>query len=124
ATALSQAQFSAHLGQYRDETGMLCDWHVPQTHFLETWSDARAFDGTITITQPLLLPFYGGKSEHELLAALLGTPDTAGYDIVRSYWQERVSGSFEDFWRETVYRGVVANSASATTPVTLAAFAV
>jgi len=124
ATALVQASFSAHLGLYRDETGVLCDWHVPQTHFLETWSDARAFDGTTTITQPLILPFYGGKSEHELLAALLGSPGAAAYDIVRSYWQGRVSGSFEDFWRETVYRGVVANSAAPSSPVTLSAFAV
>jgi molybdopterin-containing oxidoreductase family iron-sulfur binding subunit len=124
ATALEQAPFTAHLGLYRDETGLLCDWHVPQTHFLETWSDARAFDGTTTITQPLILPFYGGKSEHELLAAVLGTPDAAGYDIVRGYWQGRVSGSFEDFWRETVYRGVVANSAAAAASVTLTSFAV
>ena len=124
ATALAQASFSAHLGLYRDETGLLCDWHVPQTHFLETWSDARAFDGTVTITQPLILPFYGGKSEHELLAAMLGTPDAAGYDIVRAHWQARVAGSFEDFWRETVYRGVVANSASPTVAVSPSTFEV
>src|SRR5690606_24979271 len=80
AAALSQAAFSAHLGLHRDETGSLCDWHVPKTHFLETWSDARAYDGTTTITQPLILPFYGGKSEHELLAAMLGDTDASGYD--------------------------------------------
>ena len=25
-----------------------CHWHVPEAHYLESWSDARAFDGTVT----------------------------------------------------------------------------
>ena len=69
-TALTSVPFSVHLGLHHDETARTTTWHVPQTHFLETWSDARAFDGTATITQPLILPFYRGKSEHELLAGL------------------------------------------------------
>src|SRR5690606_18769802 len=121
AAALGNVQTSVHLGLYYDETGRACTWHVPQTHFLETWSDARAFDGTATIKQPLILPFYQGKSEHELLAALLGDPDAAGYDIVREHWQGRVSGNFEDFWRETVFSGVVAGSAAAPAQVTAGA---
>ena len=113
ASALANVPTSVHLGLYYDETGRACTWHVPQTHFLETWSDARAYDGTVTITQPLILPFYRGKSEHELLAALLGDPEAAGYDLVREQWQGRVSGNFEDFWRESVFSGVVAGSAAA-----------
>jgi anaerobic selenocysteine-containing dehydrogenase len=61
-----------HLGLYEDETAELCHWHIPEAHYLETWSDARAFDGTVTIMQPLIAPLYGGKSAHELLAALTG----------------------------------------------------
>ena len=120
AGALASVPFSVHLGLHRDETGRATSWHVPQTHFLETWSDARAFDGTSTIMQPLILPFYRGKSEHELLAALLGDPEAVGYDLVRGHWEGRVSGSFDDFWRETVFRGVVAGSASAPVDVSAA----
>ena len=44
----------AHLSLYEDETSELCQWHLPEAHFLETWGDARAFDGTVTIQQPLI----------------------------------------------------------------------
>ena len=118
ADALARVPFSAHVGLYRDETALACTWHVPQTHFLETWGDARAYDGTVTITQPLILPFYGGKSHHEVLAALLGDPAATAYDVVRGYWQGRVSGDFEAFWRESVYRGVVAGTAEPPAAVT------
>ena len=59
-----------HLGLYEDETSALCQWHLPEAHFLEAWSDARAYDGTATIVQPLIEPLYGGKSAHEVLIGL------------------------------------------------------
>ena len=112
AGALERVPFSLHLGQYLDETGAACTWHVPQTHYLEAWSDARAFDGTVTIMQPLIAPFYGGRSEHELLAALLGDGEARGYDIVQESWRQRVEGNFDEFWRRSVYAGVVAGTES------------
>ena len=69
---------------YDDETAELCHWNVPATHPLETWSDARAYDGTVTILQPLIAPLYEGKSAHELLATLFGAQgEQTSYDIVR-----------------------------------------
>src|SRR5690606_1071271 len=112
AEALSSVPFSAKLGQYHDETSAHVTWSLPQTHFLETWGDARAFDGTISIQQPLILPFYGGKSNLEVLDMVLGNADSSGYNLVRNYWRSTVSGSFDDFWRESVFRGVVAGSDS------------
>ena len=76
ATAMDKVGLRVHWSLYEDETSERCHWHVPATHSLETWSDARASDGTVTILQPLLAPLYGGKSEQELLAALLGRERT------------------------------------------------
>jgi molybdopterin-containing oxidoreductase family iron-sulfur binding subunit len=75
-----------HLSLYEDETSELCHWHIPETHYLETWGDTRAFDGTVTIMQPLITPLYSGKSAYELLAAFTDNPDRRGYDIIRDYW--------------------------------------
>ncbi len=59
-----------HLGLYQDETAELCQWHVNEAHYLEAWGDARAYDGTVSIVQPLIAPLYNGKSAHEMLATL------------------------------------------------------
>jgi molybdopterin-containing oxidoreductase family iron-sulfur binding subunit len=80
-----------HLSLYVDETSAHCDWHLPEAHYLESWSDARAYDGTASIVQPLIAPLYGGKSGHEVLAAVLGSKageaQRSGYELVRSHWR-------------------------------------
>ena len=63
-------------------------WQIPEAHFLEAWSDARAFDGTVSIVQPLIAPFYGGRSAHEVLATLSDRPERSAYQIVREHWQK------------------------------------
>lgn len=105
---LSAVPFSVHLSVYDDETSALCQWQIPQKHFLEGWSDIWAFDGTVSVQQPLMGPLYGGKSAHELLAVLLGHSETDDYQIVRKYWQALHSGAdFETFWNRALQRGVI-----------------
>jgi MoCo/4Fe-4S cofactor protein with predicted Tat translocation signal len=60
-----------HLG-VRDKTATAraAKWHVPGTHYLESWGDVRASDGTYSIVQPMILPLYGGVSEISLLLDL------------------------------------------------------
>jgi molybdopterin-containing oxidoreductase family iron-sulfur binding subunit len=85
AAAMEKVTLRAHLGQHHDETAALCHWHVPQTHFLEEWSDVRSDDGTVSIVQPLIAPLYNGHSAHEVIAAL-GTGPRSGYELVRAFW--------------------------------------
>jgi molybdopterin-containing oxidoreductase family iron-sulfur binding subunit len=111
-----------HLGLYVDETAQWCNWHIPSTHFLETWSDARGHDGTVTIMQPLIAPLYDGKSVHQLITAMLDAGDNNSdklpktltpLDIVRRTWQEKLkdaSGGFEEAWQRAIRDGVVPNS--------------
>ncbi|RPJ86836.1 MAG: molybdopterin oxidoreductase, partial [Acidobacteria bacterium] len=104
---LGKVRLKVHMSPYVDETSRLCDWHLPQTHFLEEWSDARAFDGTATIVQPLIQPLFQGISPHELLAVLSGPPQST-HDIVRSYWQKSRPGpDFERFWVKSLNDGVI-----------------
>jgi molybdopterin-containing oxidoreductase family iron-sulfur binding subunit len=86
AEALSKVALRVHSGLFFDETATLCHWHVPATHYLEAWGDARSCDGTISIVQPLIQPLYGGKSAHEIIATLSDRPERNGYDVVREYW--------------------------------------
>jgi molybdopterin-containing oxidoreductase family iron-sulfur binding subunit len=101
-----------HLSLYYDETSELCHWHVPETHYLESWSDARAHDGTVSIIQPLIAPLYKGRTVHEFLATFTDAPEKSSYDIVRSYWQTQITGDFESQWRKAVHDGVIPNTAA------------
>ncbi|MCU1302881.1 MAG: quinol:cytochrome c oxidoreductase iron-sulfur protein precursor [Candidatus Sulfotelmatobacter sp.] len=101
-----------HLGLYQNETAELCQWHINQAHELEAWGDARAYDGTVSIIQPLIAPLYNGKSALELVALLSGQADATGYDLVRAYWQKQHSDAdFEQFWRKSLHDGWIEGTA-------------
>jgi molybdopterin-containing oxidoreductase family iron-sulfur binding subunit len=123
--ALAKVKLRVHLSLYQDETSALSHWHIPEAHFLESWSDSRAYDGTVTILQPSIAPLYGGKTAHEMLASLTNQPDQSSYEIVRGYWQQhypgapssgskapvpQTSAAFEQFWRRSLHDGVVAGT--------------
>jgi Fe-S-cluster-containing dehydrogenase component len=110
--ALDQVKMRVRLGLYEDETSNLSHWHIPQAHPLESWSDGRAMDGTLTIVQPLIEPLYGGKTPHELLSALAEEQPRNSHDVVKDYWKSRVRTiTFENFWKTTLHDGVMAGSA-------------
>jgi molybdopterin-containing oxidoreductase family iron-sulfur binding subunit len=109
ADAMNRVGQRVHLSLHHDETSALCHWQVPEAHFLEAWSDARAFDGTLSIVQPLIAPLYGGKSAHEVVAALSDRPERNGYDIVREF--HKVDAQHENEWRRWLHDGVIPNTA-------------
>jgi molybdopterin-containing oxidoreductase family iron-sulfur binding subunit len=86
AASTAKVPLRAHVSLYEDETSAACDWHIPEAHYLEAWSDVRADDGTATIVQPLIAPLYNGKSVHEVIAALSERGERPGYELVREYW--------------------------------------
>src|SRR5437016_3139689 len=65
---LEKVKLRAHLSLYNNETSEICHWHINAAHYLESWGDVRAYDGTVTIVQPLVAPFYEGKTPHEMLS--------------------------------------------------------
>ena len=115
--AMSKVPLRVHLSLSDDETSALCHWQVPAAHFLEAWSDARGYDGTASIVQPLIAPLYAGKSAHELLAVMSDRPERSGYDIVREFWMNSVGSGptpqvdFESSWRRWLHDGVIAGTA-------------
>jgi molybdopterin-containing oxidoreductase family iron-sulfur binding subunit len=114
AAKLDRVAFRVHLSADHNETSELCHWHIPETHSLEAWGDARAYDGTVSIVQPLIEPLYAGKSALDLMAAVLGNPESQSYDVVRDYWRGRLGAdNFERDWRRALHDGVVPGTAAA-----------
>ncbi|MBK8048252.1 MAG: TAT-variant-translocated molybdopterin oxidoreductase [Anaerolineales bacterium] len=121
--ALAQVPFRVHLGLYADETGAQSQWQIPETHYLEAWSDGRGHDGAATIQQPLIQPLYAGRSAHELLDAVINPEPRSDHDIVREAWRQRAgSGDFDAFWQRSLHDGVVADSTGSPVSVTLSNF--
>jgi len=123
ATAMERVPLRAHLSLYEDETSALCHWHIPETHFLEAWSDVRSDDGTATIIQPLIAPLYNGKSAHEVVAAIADR-ERSGYEVVREFWSREKGLSMQATPAPTTPssiaptggRGVAPTGASAVAP--------
>jgi molybdopterin-containing oxidoreductase family iron-sulfur binding subunit len=110
ADALKSVQNTAYLGLYENETAAACKIFAPESHYLESWGDARAYDGTISLIQPLIAPLYDTRTADELLAVFAG-PDGAGgtsaHSLLRESWRNRAGGTFEQReWEETVGRGL------------------
>ncbi len=110
---IASASTSVYLGLYADETAQRCTWHLPQAHYLESWGDGRAYDGTVSIVQPLIELLYDGRTAVEILALLLGDENPRAYEIVRRTFQEQFRGadSWEAAWQQALHDGLVADSA-------------
>ena len=112
SNALANIETSIHLSSHIDETSSLADWHIPELHFLESWGDVRAEDGTLSVVQPLIEPLFGGRTEVELLALLSSGKEKKSYDEVRQTWSALLpNNNFEDNWRRVLHDGVLENSA-------------
>ena len=84
-------------------------------HVYEQWSDARAFDGSASLIQPVIAPLYDTRSVHELLASMLDDATRSGRELLRRQWRRegQDDASFDAFWRESLRNGVVESSAFA-----------
>jgi molybdopterin-containing oxidoreductase family iron-sulfur binding subunit len=108
AAALEKVGFSVRLGLYEDETSQVATWHVPAAHYLESWGDARAYDGTVSIVQPLIAPIYNGRSSIELIARLLGD-ETKAQELVKTQHQGLLGDDRR--FRKAIHDGIVEGSA-------------
>ncbi|HUI22310.1 MAG TPA: TAT-variant-translocated molybdopterin oxidoreductase [Methylocella sp.] len=112
AEALKHVDFSLALTAIPNETARAATWAVPMAHAWESWSDARAYDGTATILQPQALPLYGGMSMHALLARLTSPAPSNDLETVQATWQGRMGHNFAEAWHDALASGVIPQTAS------------
>ena len=118
AGALSRVPRTIHLGLYDDETGSRCRWHLPEAHYLESWGDINAIDGTVSFIQPMIEPLYPAASSLlEVMSILVDLPPQKGYEILQGYWSTRIQS-----WENALKLGVVRGAASPFTELEMAKF--
>jgi molybdopterin-containing oxidoreductase family iron-sulfur binding subunit len=128
AEKLGRVGLVAYHSLYQDETSEFAHWTIPDTHALETWGDPRAYDGTVTLMQPLIAPLYDAHSAYEVLAALTNRPARQTLEIVKDYWTRAFSGAggwsvktetgetfpnADAFWKQAVHDGFIRGTATA-----------
>ncbi|MGA0368473.1 MAG: 4Fe-4S dicluster domain-containing protein, partial [Kiritimatiellia bacterium] len=114
--ALENVPFSFQLGAFYDETAEECSWALSSTHYLETWNDMAAFDGTVSIAQPLIAPLYESRSRLEILSLIAGA-EMSAFDLVRETWMTRMGltddeEGFRRFWRTSLHDGFIQGTAA------------
>jgi len=106
-----KANSVVRLGYYEDETFETAkrpdDWHFPLAHYLESWGDATAGDGTLVPIQPLIQPLFGGLTELEFLARMAGESQTSPHNIARQTF-----GRSEEAWKRFLFNGFLAGPAA------------
>lgn len=108
AALLPTVAVSIHHSLKPNETSKLCSWYVPASHFLESWGDLQAADGTISYQQPLIAPLFDTPSAIEFLGRVALSPVVDGYKLVRKTWMTEDRG--ESDWREWLHRGFIKDS--------------
>jgi len=107
---LGKVKTTIHLGHFENETAQACTWHLPRSHFLESWGDARDYRGTVSVIQPLIEPLAGGKSVLELLSILVDDAPEDGHAIVRRTISALAQSDSDSVWRKSLHDGLLAGS--------------
>ena len=136
--APSDLKFQERLGKvalsichslYANETSTYCHWNLPEAHAFESWGDARAYDGTATVMQPLIAPLYEGRSLQEVLTSFIEAQSgKSGHDLVKDYWTRAHGGQVggytitdaagqpfrntDTFWKHVLHDGWIPGSAA------------
>ena len=116
-SAFEQVPRRIRLGLYDNETSQYCHWNLPAAHYLEAWADNRAYDGTVTVTQPLIEPLNDGRSATEVLSVLADGGMKRSEQLIRGYWRGRLGVDAAKAWRRAVHDGMVADTAAAAVTV-------
>lgn len=111
ADAVGKITF-VHCGVLPEESGVKATWHLPTAHFLEAWGDARGWDGTASLVQPIILPLHGGRAGISLLAQMVGEAETNDKKLVEATWVGAGKALADTkSWRKALHDGLVPNSA-------------
>ncbi|MFO0723070.1 MAG: Fe-S cluster-containing hydrogenase [Myxococcota bacterium] len=106
--AIGKAKTVIHVGVLAEETGAKASWHLPAAHFLESWGDAVAWNGTASIVQPLILPLFDSRPVISVLAALLGKSNVVDRALVEATWrgEGRPLTSIQA-WKKALHDGII-----------------
>jgi len=125
-TTPPELELAAHLARIPEtlcaaldpnETTVHCRWFVPLAHAMESWGNARAYDGTVSLIQPLIRRLHDSVSLVELIAAFAGDAQPEDHRLLREHHAR--DGLAGLAWQQALRRGLVPGTQLPPEPVTL-----
>ncbi|GAB1430248.1 TAT-variant-translocated molybdopterin oxidoreductase [Ignavibacteria bacterium] len=110
---------------YKDETALTASVNIPTAHFIESWGDAIAPGGVITIQQPIIAPVNSASvPTADLVLKFTQLLDTSFLPDFTSYYDYLRAGYTSYFpnqqtWEKALSDGMI-SAAPAATPVAIA----
>ena len=96
ATGMAKVGSKIAMAYRHDETTALCNVIAPIHHGLESWGDAEAKKGQISIIQPTIHPLFDTKQAEEILLGLSGNQyindEQPYFSYLRSKWSSSLGG--------------------------------
>ncbi len=116
---LARVPNTLYHGLFEDETAGRSAWFLPATHELESWGDARALDGTVSLTQPLIEPLWEASARPKCWRRSSGSPSEARSGCCARRGRRAPRADFAGWWDATLQRGVVEGTAFSAETVTV-----
>jgi MoCo/4Fe-4S cofactor protein with predicted Tat translocation signal len=110
--AIKNVKLTVSFGERLDETSELCQFIIPNHHYLESWGDAEPKSGYISFLQPTIYPLFKTRYFQTSLLKWSGntTPDYETY--FKNYWTGKL-GDVNAF-DKALQNGVIENAGGGT----------
>ena len=99
---LNKVDTTIHLSYSYNETSAESDYHIAQSHYLESWSDGRTPEGHIVPVQPLIEPLFDTFDEVAILSSLVYDTPKESYAIVKDTFASLGGTDFNQFLRQGI----------------------
>ncbi|MDI9357473.1 MAG: 4Fe-4S dicluster domain-containing protein [Phycisphaerales bacterium] len=101
--ALSKVNMKVSFNSKLDETSVLCDYQIPDHHYLESWGDVELKSNHFSFLQPTIYPLFKTRQFQDSLINLLGY-NTPYADYLTEYWTRKLGS--QDEWHKTIQKGI------------------
>lgn len=111
-TGLAKAGLTVSLALQPDETTAVANYVAPSHHFLESWGDAEAKRGQLSVIQPCIHPLFDTRMSGQSFMTWAGNEGDY-HEFIKSNWQESYFPAqseysvFDYFWDSVLHDGIL-----------------
>ena len=122
---LKKLKLTVSFASSLDESAEVCQYVLPDHHYLESWNDYNPYAGHYALAQPTIHPLFNTRQAQESFIVWAGSGarsdknSTLYREFMKQVWNTTLFGkqskylTFDDFWNYSVHDGVFIASSNA-----------